>query len=70
MWADLRLLPVPHNYIHVSQKPTLVNITEELLPTNTPLLAWVDIVITEGCKLGISEVGETQGTQTLRERRP
>ena len=57
-----------HNIMSV-RKPTLVNITEELLPTNTPLPVWVNIVITEGCELGISEIGETKGTQTLRERR-
>ena len=37
--------------------PTLVNIVEKLFPTDTLLPARVDIVITEGRELGISEVG-------------
>jgi len=48
--------------------PTLIDITEESLPAHAPLLTGVDVVVTEGRELGISEVGEAQGAQTLRER--
>ena len=48
--------------------PTLVHIIEESLPAHTPFLTGVGVVVTEGCELGISEVGEAQGAQTLRGR--
>ena len=48
--------------------PTLVDITEESLPVHAPLLTGVGVVVTEGQELGISEVGEAQGAQTLRGR--
>ena len=48
--------------------PTLVHIIEESLPAHTPFLTGVGVVVTEGCELGISEVGEAQGAHTLRGR--